>query len=65
MLEIRNIAFTYRSRPVLRDVSFVVSPGETVSLVGDNGEDGQGKQGEGEKAKRGIHSGGSFWEMGG
>lgn len=37
MLEIRNIAFTYRSRPVLRDVSFVVSPGETVSLVGDNG----------------------------
>ena len=28
MFEVRNIAFTYRSEPVLRDVSFVVSPGE-------------------------------------
>ncbi len=37
MFEVRNIAFSYRSQPVLRDVSFVVSPGETVSLVGDNG----------------------------
>ncbi len=37
MFEVRNIAFSYRNRPVLRDVSFVVSPGETVSLVGDNG----------------------------
>ena len=36
MLEVRNIAFTYDRRPVLRDVSFVVSPGETVSIVGDN-----------------------------
>jgi len=37
MLEVRNIAFTYRSKPVLRDVSFVVSPGETVAVVGANG----------------------------
>jgi len=37
MLEVRNIAFTYRSEPVLRDVSFVVSPGEVVSIVGSNG----------------------------
>ena len=37
MLDIRNIAFTYRSNPILRDVSFVVSPGETVSIVGANG----------------------------
>ncbi len=37
MFEVRNIAFSYRDKPVLRDVSFVVSPGETVSLVGDNG----------------------------
>ncbi|MGN0853984.1 MAG: ABC transporter ATP-binding protein [Kiritimatiellia bacterium] len=37
MFEVRNIAFAYRSRSVLRDVSFVVSPGETVCLVGDNG----------------------------
>ena len=37
MFEVRNIAFTYRHKPVLRDVSFVVSPGEAVCLVGDNG----------------------------
>ena len=36
MFEVRNLAFSYR-RPVLRDVSFVVSPGETVSVVGANG----------------------------
>ena len=37
MFEVRNIAFAYGRRPVLRDVSFVVSPGETVSVVGGNG----------------------------
>ena len=37
MVEVRNLAFTYRRQPVLRDVSFVVSPGETVSVVGANG----------------------------
>lgn len=37
MFEVRNLAFTYRNTPVLRDVSFVVSPGETVSVVGANG----------------------------
>lgn len=37
MIEVRNIAFSYNNRPVLRDVSFVVSPGETVSIVGANG----------------------------
>ena len=37
MLDIRNIAFTYSREPVLRNVSFVVSPGETVSIVGANG----------------------------
>ncbi len=37
MLDVRNIAFTYRDKNVLRNVSFVVSPGETVSLVGENG----------------------------
>ena len=37
MIEVRNLAFTYRRQPVLRDVSFVVSPGETVSVVGANG----------------------------
>lgn len=37
MFDVRNIAFGYSSRPVLRDVSFVVSPGEIVSVVGENG----------------------------
>ena len=37
MFEVRNIAFTYRKTPVLRDVSFVVSPGESVCVVGANG----------------------------
>lgn len=37
MFEVRNIAFSYGRRQVLRDVSFVVSPGETVVVVGGNG----------------------------
>ena len=37
MLDVRNIAFSYGSAPVLRDVSFMVSPGEVVSVVGGNG----------------------------
>ena len=37
MYEVRNIAFSYGSRSVLRDVSFVVSPGEAVGVVGANG----------------------------
>ena len=37
MFEARNIAFSYSGRPVLRDVSFVVSPGETVCVLGENG----------------------------
>lgn len=37
MLEVRNLAFSYRSNPVLRDVSFVASPGEVVTVVGGNG----------------------------
>lgn len=37
MLEVRNLSFAYRRAPVLRDVSFVVSPGEVVSVVGGNG----------------------------
>lgn len=37
MIEVRNLALTYHSSPVLRDVSFVVSPGEVVSVVGANG----------------------------
>ena len=37
MIEIRNLAFSYGGRKVLRDVSFVMSPGEVVSVVGANG----------------------------
>lgn len=37
MVEIRNLSFAFGSRVVLRDVSFVVSPGEIVSVVGANG----------------------------
>src|SRR5574344_389285 len=37
MFEVRNIAFTYGDKPVLKDVSFVSSPGETVCVVGANG----------------------------
>ena len=37
MIEVRNLAFSYGRRQVLRDVSFVVSPGEVVSIVGANG----------------------------
>jgi len=37
MFEVRNISFSYRREPVLKDVSFFVSPGETVSILGENG----------------------------
>ena len=37
MLDVRNLAFSYARKTVLRDVSFVVSPGEIVSVVGLNG----------------------------
>ena len=37
MIEVRNLSFSYRHQRVLRDVSFVVSPGEVVSVVGANG----------------------------
>jgi len=37
MIEVRNLSFSYGARRVLRDVSFVVSPGEVVSVVGSNG----------------------------
>lgn len=37
MLEVRNLSFSYRNRDVLRNISFVASPGEAVSIVGANG----------------------------
>ncbi len=37
MLEVSNIEVTYRRVPVIRDVSFRVSEGEIVAVVGSNG----------------------------
>ena len=37
MLQVINIAKFYGSETVLKDVSFVVNPGERVGLVGPNG----------------------------
>lgn len=37
MIDVRDISFSYGARPVLRDVSFVVSPGETLAVAGANG----------------------------
>lgn len=37
MLEISHLSFSYiRSRPVLRDISFGIEPGQLISLVGPN-----------------------------
>lgn len=37
MLEVENLAYGYRGKPVGRDVSFTVAAGETVGLLGPNG----------------------------
>jgi len=37
MLEARRVAFHYREKRVLKDVSFSIEPGEVVSLLGPNG----------------------------
>ena len=37
MVEVRNLSFSYSKRRILKDVSFSVSPGETVCVVGANG----------------------------
>lgn len=37
MLEVKHISFSWGRTPLLDDVSFTVTPGETVALVGANG----------------------------
>jgi ATP-binding cassette subfamily B protein len=36
-LEFRNVSFKYGSRPVIRDVSLAIKPGEMIGLVGPSG----------------------------
>lgn len=36
-IEVRNLSFSYGDRPVLRDISFSVSKGEFLSILGPNG----------------------------
>ncbi|HEX8252006.1 MAG TPA: ABC transporter ATP-binding protein [Thermoanaerobaculia bacterium] len=36
-IDIRNLTFSYGDRPVLRDISLSVSPGETIGIVGRTG----------------------------
>ena len=36
-LEMKNVALSYRNRPVLQDVSLRAAPGEVIALVGQNG----------------------------
>ncbi len=36
-IEFRNVSFKYTDRYVLRNVSFIVQPGESIALVGPNG----------------------------
>ncbi|WP_212524244.1 ABC transporter ATP-binding protein [Actibacterium sp. MT2.3-13A] len=37
LLSVQNLSVTLRGRPVFRDVSFAIEPGEVVGLIGPNG----------------------------
>jgi branched-chain amino acid transport system ATP-binding protein len=37
LLDVKNVAYSYRGIPGVRDVSLAVSPGEVVAIVGPNG----------------------------
>lgn len=37
MLNINNLTFSYKKTPVLKDISFTVSPGENLAVIGESG----------------------------
>ncbi len=37
MLEIKNISFTYIEKPVIQDVSFTITKGQNVAVIGESG----------------------------
>ena len=37
LIEVRNLRFAYRDKPVLKDISFDVATGDTLSILGANG----------------------------
>ena len=37
LIEVRNLRFAYRDKPVLKGISFDVATGDTLSILGANG----------------------------
>ena len=37
MLQVKNISFSYKKKPVLKDISFSVKQGENLSIIGESG----------------------------
>ena len=37
MLNVKNLTFSYNKTPILKDISFIVKPGEHLSVIGESG----------------------------